>query len=192
MLHDNRLSSVTPDGPCVSKPGLQAFSWMIYHISCSDSVRILCSTEPGLLRGGVWGGGSVLSRSVVHPYRGSLMEELSHSTLNLICTAPFCVVVQTPHLQLLCYMSCTSILLHTQSGLSPTDHQVSIIGKAQCRPMPLPALGTQKIIQGNGTNVGTVISLQCPAQHKLVGRELTCVMDVNSTHWDGVNYCTRK
>ncbi|XP_035014037.2 sushi domain-containing protein 3 [Hippoglossus stenolepis] len=62
--------------------------------------------------------------------------------------------------------------------------------QAQCRPMPLPALGTQKIIQGNGTNVGTVISLQCPAKHKLVGRELTCVMDVNSTHWDGENYCT--
>ncbi|CAB1329314.1 unnamed protein product [Coregonus sp. 'balchen'] len=35
----------------------------------------------------------------------------------------------------------------------------------QCTPMPLPALGTQKIIQGNGTNVGTVITLQCPSRH---------------------------
>ncbi|CAB1442549.1 unnamed protein product [Pleuronectes platessa] len=61
--------------------------------------------------------------------------------------------------------------------------------QAQCTLMPLPALGTQKIIQGNGTNVGTVISLQCPAKHKLVGRGLRCVMDVNSTHWDGENYC---
>ncbi|XP_022594891.1 uncharacterized protein LOC111217345 [Seriola dumerili] len=61
--------------------------------------------------------------------------------------------------------------------------------QAQCTPMPLPALGTQKIIQGNGTNVGTVISLQCPAKHKLVGRELMCVMGTNSTHWVGETYC---
>ncbi|XP_059189905.1 sushi domain-containing protein 3 [Centropristis striata] len=55
--------------------------------------------------------------------------------------------------------------------------------------MPLPALGTQRIIQGNGTTVGTVISLQCPAKHKLVGSELMCVMGQNSTHWVGENYC---
>ncbi|GAA6216410.1 sushi domain-containing protein 3-like [Lates japonicus] len=61
--------------------------------------------------------------------------------------------------------------------------------QAQCTPIPLPALGTQKIIQGNGTNVGTVISLQCPAKHRLVGRDLTCVMDANSTHWEGETYC---
>lgn len=55
----------------------------------------------------------------------------------------------------------------------------------QCTPMPLPALGTQRIIQGNGTNVGTVISLQCPARHKLVGGGLVCVMGTNSTQWTG-------
>ncbi|XP_035501462.1 uncharacterized protein LOC118317109 isoform X2 [Scophthalmus maximus] len=60
--------------------------------------------------------------------------------------------------------------------------------QAQCTPMPLPALGTQRIIQGNGTNVGTVISLQCPAKHKLVGA-LTCVMVNNSTHWEGNTFC---
>ncbi|XP_037629703.1 uncharacterized protein LOC119490410 [Sebastes umbrosus] len=61
--------------------------------------------------------------------------------------------------------------------------------QGQCRPMPLPALGTQRIIQGNGTTVGTVLSLQCPAKHRLVGGELMCVMDTNSTHWVGENYC---
>ncbi|XP_051280215.1 sushi domain-containing protein 3 [Dicentrarchus labrax] len=61
--------------------------------------------------------------------------------------------------------------------------------QTQCTPRPLPALGTQRIIQGNGTNVGTVISLQCPAKHKLVGSELMCVMGNNSTHWVGENYC---
>ncbi|XP_029292358.1 uncharacterized protein susd3 isoform X2 [Cottoperca gobio] len=67
--------------------------------------------------------------------------------------------------------------------------RVFVPGQAQCTPMTLPALGTQKIIQGNGTTVGTVISLQCPAQHKLVGSELKCVMGSNSTHWVGENYC---
>lgn len=62
-------------------------------------------------------------------------------------------------------------------------------GQAQCTPQPLPALGTQRIIQGNGTNVGTVISLQCPDKHKLIGGQLMCIMDTNSTHWVGGPYC---
>lgn len=37
--------------------------------------------------------------------------------------------------------------------------------------------------------MGTVISLQCPAKHKLVGSELMCVMVTNSTHWVGETYC---
>uniref|UniRef100_A0A674NW61 Sushi domain-containing protein n=1 Tax=Takifugu rubripes TaxID=31033 RepID=A0A674NW61_TAKRU len=49
-----------------------------------------------------------------------------------------------------------------------------IITQAQCSPVPLPALGTQRIIQGNGTTVGTIISLQCPAKHRLVGSEMMC------------------
>ncbi|KAM4610483.1 uncharacterized protein susd3 isoform 2-T2 [Polymixia lowei] len=56
-------------------------------------------------------------------------------------------------------------------------------------PMPLPALGTQRIIQGNGTNVGTVISLQCPDKHKLMGGNVICTMGTNSTLWVGENYC---
>lgn len=62
----------------------------------------------------------------------------------------------------------------------------------QCSPVPLPALGTQRIIQGNGTTVGTVISLQCPAKHRLVGSKMMCVMDNNSTYWTGETYCKRK
>ncbi|KAF3697067.1 Sushi domain-containing protein 3 [Channa argus] len=61
--------------------------------------------------------------------------------------------------------------------------------QTQCSPMPLPVLGTQKIIHGNGTSVGTIISLQCPAKHKLVGSQLKCVMATNSTHWVGQPYC---
>ncbi|XP_073326718.1 uncharacterized protein susd3 [Pagrus major] len=69
------------------------------------------------------------------------------------------------------------------------DRNKSGQAQAQCTPMPLPALGTQRIIQGNGTNVGTVISLQCPAKHKLIGSQLMCIMDTNSTHWVGEPYC---
>lgn len=54
----------------------------------------------------------------------------------------------------------------------------------QCTPMPLPALGTQRIIQGNGTSVGTVISLHCPARHRLVGG-VVCIWESNSTQWSG-------
>lgn len=60
---------------------------------------------------------------------------------------------------------------------------------AQCKPRSSPALGTQLILQGNGTSVGTVLSLQCPAKHKLVGGELTCVLLSNSTQWVGELYC---
>lgn len=59
----------------------------------------------------------------------------------------------------------------------------------QCSPMPLPALGFQRIIHGNGTNVGTVIALHCPDKHKLIGDSVKCVMDTNSTYWVGETYC---
>ncbi|XP_062315163.1 uncharacterized protein LOC134018867 [Osmerus eperlanus] len=54
----------------------------------------------------------------------------------------------------------------------------------QCTPMPLPALGSQRIVQGNGTSVGTVISLLCPPRHRLVGG-VVCVWGSNSTRWFG-------
>ncbi|XP_074536692.1 uncharacterized protein susd3 [Halichoeres trimaculatus] len=60
---------------------------------------------------------------------------------------------------------------------------------AQCEPRSLPALGTQLIIQGNGTSVGTVLSLRCPAKHKLVGGEVMCVLLSNSTQWVGELHC---
>ena len=75
---------------CVFPPSSQAFCLMIYHISCFDTVKIRCSAAPGCFgEGGVCV--SVLSRSVVQPNRGSVLiavEWLSHSTMNLICSAP--------------------------------------------------------------------------------------------------------
>ncbi|XP_028309993.1 sushi domain-containing protein 3 [Gouania willdenowi] len=69
------------------------------------------------------------------------------------------------------------------------DRNNSVHPQAQCTPMALPALGIQRIIRGNGTNVGSVISLQCPAKHKLIGSDLTCIMGPNSPHWVGETYC---
>ncbi|KAJ3586012.1 hypothetical protein NHX12_012414 [Muraenolepis orangiensis] len=63
--------------------------------------------------------------------------------------------------------------------------------RGQCPPMPLPSLGTQRIIQGNGTSVGTVISLQCPVQHTLMGGSVVCVRSTDTTpRWVGETYCT--
>uniref|UniRef100_A0A3Q1AS22 Sushi domain-containing protein n=1 Tax=Amphiprion ocellaris TaxID=80972 RepID=A0A3Q1AS22_AMPOC len=84
---------------------------------------------------------------------------------------------------------CPKLILQTEMTAGETRLSASGHPLTQCTPIPLPALGTQKIIQGNGTNVGTVISLQCPAKHKLVGSEVKCVMDTNSTHWVGETYC---
>lgn len=67
----------------------------------------------------------------------------------------------------------------SSSGFFPT----------QCSPMPQPALGFQRIIHGNGTDVGTVIALHCPDKYKLIGDSVKCVMDANSTYWVGKTYC---
>ncbi|XP_033825704.1 uncharacterized protein LOC117373723 [Periophthalmus magnuspinnatus] len=66
---------------------------------------------------------------------------------------------------------------------------ISDFVQTQCSPMPKPTLGFQRIIYGNGTNVGTVIALRCPDKHKLIGDSVKCVLDANSTHWEGETYC---
>uniref|UniRef100_H2THA2 Sushi domain-containing protein n=1 Tax=Takifugu rubripes TaxID=31033 RepID=H2THA2_TAKRU len=74
-------------------------------------------------------------------------------------------------------------------GIGRLCRNIKTKGEKKLQRMPLPALGTQRIIQGNGTTVGTIISLQCPAKHRLVGSEMMCVMDSNSTYWKGETYC---
>ncbi|XP_062854618.1 sushi domain-containing protein 3 [Trichomycterus rosablanca] len=56
----------------------------------------------------------------------------------------------------------------------------------QCTPMPSPALGTLKLMAGNGTAVGTVMILMCPGKHRAIrGGRVICVQDSNSTQWSG-------
>ncbi|XP_056130542.1 sushi domain-containing protein 3 [Lampris incognitus] len=76
----------------------------------------------------------------------------------------------------------------TNENASPARN-VSGFYQGQCTPMPLPALGTQRVTQGNGTNVGTVISRQCPAKYRLVGGDLRCVVITNIPQWVGEPYC---
>ncbi|XP_048872847.1 sushi domain-containing protein 3 isoform X1 [Brienomyrus brachyistius] len=56
----------------------------------------------------------------------------------------------------------------------------------QCKPMPPPSLGTLKLVHGNGTSVGTIISFQCPSKHRLIGEgTVTCVWRSSSSQWTG-------
>uniref|UniRef100_A0A8C9SRH4 Sushi domain-containing protein n=1 Tax=Scleropages formosus TaxID=113540 RepID=A0A8C9SRH4_SCLFO len=82
------------------------------------------------------------------------------------------------------HMGC---LIDGARNLSPLFRHLSVLFLAgQCQPMPLPAVGTLSVIHGNGTNVGTVISLQCPTKYRLVGDNVvSCVWNSNSTLWTG-------
>uniref|UniRef100_A0A8C2GH86 Sushi domain-containing protein 3-like n=1 Tax=Cyprinus carpio TaxID=7962 RepID=A0A8C2GH86_CYPCA len=56
----------------------------------------------------------------------------------------------------------------------------------QCAPLGSPAVGTLKLVSGDGMSVGSVMSLQCPSRHRAVsGSQMSCVWSSNKTHWSG-------
>lgn len=56
----------------------------------------------------------------------------------------------------------------------------------QCGPLLSPVIGTLKLVSGDGSSVGTVMSLQCPSRHRPVsGARMSCVWSSNDTHWSG-------
>ncbi|KAK2840867.1 hypothetical protein Q7C36_012446 [Tachysurus vachellii] len=62
-----------------------------------------------------------------------------------------------------------------------TRHQ-----EGQCTSIPPPQLGTLKLVAGNGTSVGTVMTLICPLNHRAIsGGRITCVQESNITEWSG-------
>ncbi|XP_051509263.1 sushi domain-containing protein 3-like [Myxocyprinus asiaticus] len=55
-----------------------------------------------------------------------------------------------------------------------------------CAPLLSPVIGSLKLVSGDGTSVGTVMTLQCPSRHRAVsGSHISCVWSSNSTHWIG-------
>ncbi|XP_016394570.1 sushi domain-containing protein 3, partial [Sinocyclocheilus rhinocerous] len=56
----------------------------------------------------------------------------------------------------------------------------------QCAPLLSPAVGTLKLVSGDGTSMGSVMSLQCPSRHRAVsGSQMSCVWSSNKTYWSG-------
>uniref|UniRef100_A0A8C3RJ91 Sushi domain containing 3 n=1 Tax=Cyanoderma ruficeps TaxID=181631 RepID=A0A8C3RJ91_9PASS len=61
----------------------------------------------------------------------------------------------------------------------------------QCGRLLPPQLGSLQVLQGSGTDVGTVVAFQCSSEHQLEGAGIvSCVWNGNSTQWTaGVPSC---
>ncbi|XP_066183098.1 sushi domain-containing protein 3 isoform X1 [Sylvia atricapilla] len=61
----------------------------------------------------------------------------------------------------------------------------------QCGRLLPPRLGSLQVLQGSGTDVGTVVAFQCSAEHQLEGAAVvSCVWNGSSTQWTaGVPSC---
>ncbi|XP_076851412.1 uncharacterized protein LOC143502117 isoform X1 [Brachyhypopomus gauderio] len=74
------------------------------------------------------------------------------------------------------------------SVLDESKSQLAVEGrsKGQCTAMLSPPVGTLKLVAGNGTSVGTVMTLQCPYTHRPVnGGRVICMEDNDRTQWSG-------
>ncbi|XP_017577845.1 uncharacterized protein LOC108442355 [Pygocentrus nattereri] len=79
-----------------------------------------------------------------------------------------------------------SVSEETKSKVAQDDANRTRNQTGQCAPMQSPVLGTLKLVAGNGTSVGTVMTLQCPYKHRVVGGgRLSCVQDSNTALWSG-------
>ncbi|XP_061908745.1 uncharacterized protein LOC133653467 isoform X2 [Entelurus aequoreus] len=90
-------------------------------------------------------------------------------------------------------MSLTAASRLHESNLNLTNRSQKnnwVSFQTKCPPLPSPTLGTHVVLTGNGSHVGSMVSLLCPSKHKRVGVELTCVMAANKARWVGELHCT--
>ncbi|MFT7804413.1 sushi domain-containing protein 3 isoform X2 [Arapaima gigas] len=74
----------------------------------------------------------------------------------------------------------------SRTVLAADNENRAVNRTGQCRPMAQPPLGVLTIVRGNGTDVGTRISVQCPSKHRLVGDSVvSCEWSSNSAQWSG-------
>uniref|UniRef100_A0A8C3U5Y0 Sushi domain containing 3 n=1 Tax=Catharus ustulatus TaxID=91951 RepID=A0A8C3U5Y0_CATUS len=67
--------------------------------------------------------------------------------------------------------------------ISPVDPG-NLHGGRHCSHLFPPQLGSLQVLHGNGTEVGTVVTFQCSAEHQLQGPSIVaCVWKGNSTQW---------
>ncbi|XP_036434829.1 uncharacterized protein LOC118813546 [Colossoma macropomum] len=79
-----------------------------------------------------------------------------------------------------------SVSEETKSKVAQDDANRTRNQTGQCAPMQSPVVGTLKLVVGNGTSVGTVMTLQCPYKHRAVsGGRVSCVQDSNTALWSG-------
>ncbi|XP_030139082.4 sushi domain-containing protein 3 isoform X1 [Taeniopygia guttata] len=73
----------------------------------------------------------------------------------------------------------------------PATATSGVQDQGQCSRLLSPQFGSLQVLHGNGTDVGTVVTFQCPAEHQLEGPGIvTCVWKGNSTQWTaGVPSC---
>ncbi|XP_072771648.1 sushi domain-containing protein 3 [Nerophis lumbriciformis] len=122
-------------------------------------------------------------------YATSSSPSAHHRHFLLAINGLYCIII----ILFIFIMSLTAASRLHKSNLDLTNRSQQnnwVSFQAECPPLPSPTLGTHVVLTGNGSHVGSMVSLLCPSKHKRVGVELTCVMAANKARWVGELHCT--
>lgn len=106
-----------------------------------------------------------------------------HSRLSVLLLLSLSLSLLSPH------RVCVPVVAVTAPCPCPC-----VLPPGQCSRLRPPHLGSLRVLQGSGTDVGTVLTFQCSAEHQLEGAAtVSCVWNGNSTQWTaGVPSCKGK